>query len=126
MKGLVMKANLQDIRNTLEAKLSEARTNLRRRDSIQIEQVADPLDMTKQMEDREIETANLDRNAILVRQITAALKRIGDGTYGACLDCDEPISPRRLAVIPWAELCVHCQEKADNAQVRDLFYPAAA
>jgi DnaK suppressor protein len=41
-------------------------------------------------------------------RIEAALQRCADGSYGYCIDCDEPINPRRLALDPAALLCVGC------------------
>ena len=31
--------------------------------------------------------------------------------YGICLECDEPISAKRLEAVPWARYCVACQER---------------
>lgn len=46
-----------------------------------------------------------------IEQITGALRRIADGTYGACEKCDRPIPAERLEVVPHARFCVPCQEK---------------
>lgn len=43
-----------------------------------------------------------------LRRIEAALKRIGDGEYGECLECGEQIPPRRLEIDPTATHCVPC------------------
>ena len=43
-----------------------------------------------------------------LQRIDAALKRIEDGGYGECLECGEPIPPRRLEIDPAAALCVSC------------------
>jgi DnaK suppressor protein len=107
--------HLQAVKKRLESKLREVRANLGELDSIRIEPSADLVDMTQQAEEREIATQNLDRNALLARQILAARERVGEGTYGVCLACEGNISPKRLAVIPWAELCIYCQEKSDAA-----------
>jgi DnaK suppressor protein len=40
-----------------------------------------------------------------------ALDRMHEGSYGLCSDCGEPISPKRLAAVPWAERCVPCQSR---------------
>lgn len=45
-----------------------------------------------------------------LQRIEAALKRCDDGSYGFCLDCDEPIAPRRLEFDPTALRCVQCAE----------------
>jgi DnaK suppressor protein len=46
----------------------------------------------------------------LLREIADALHRIDQGAYGVCMECDEPISPKRLDAVPWARYCVACQE----------------
>ena len=43
-------------------------------------------------------------------EIDAALKRIVDGVYGECVDCDELIHPGRLAADPAVRLCIACAE----------------
>ncbi len=122
-----MTANMKSVQKTLESKLKEARAALGHRDGIIIEPAADPVDTTQQAADRELATHNLDRNAKLVRQILAAMDRIEDGSYGTCLDCEEEISQKRLSVLPWAELCIHCQEKVDGEASHDhIYFPLAA
>ncbi|MEV4118712.1 TraR/DksA C4-type zinc finger protein [Micromonospora sp. NPDC049645] len=46
-----------------------------------------------------------------IEQITGALSRIGDGSYGACQRCRQSIPAERLEVLPHARFCVPCQEK---------------
>jgi DnaK suppressor protein len=119
-------AHLQAIKRTLESKLREVRSNLGELDSIRIEPSADPVDMTQQAEEREIATQNLDRNALLARQILAALALLKEGAYGVCTACGGSISHKRLAVVPWAGLCIHCQEKEDAEHgIRPGSIPAA-
>lgn len=40
-----------------------------------------------------------------IRAIDAALQRIGDGTYGECVTCGEPISQERLDIVPYTPFC---------------------
>jgi len=42
-----------------------------------------------------------------------ALKRIDQGTFGTCQDCEKAIEEKRLRAIPWARLCLKCQEAAE-------------
>ena len=42
--------------------------------------------------------------------IDAALKKIEEGIYGICEHCDKPISQKRLVAVPYAPLCIKCQE----------------
>jgi phage/conjugal plasmid C-4 type zinc finger TraR family protein len=43
-----------------------------------------------------------------------ALKRISDGGYGRCSDCDAEIPFARLRAQPGAERCVACQEHREK------------
>ena len=44
-------------------------------------------------------------------------RRIDEGNFGVCLHCEEDISPKRLAAVPWAPYCIQCQEQADRSHV---------
>lgn len=43
--------------------------------------------------------------------IDEAMKRIEEGTYGNCLQCNKSIAKKRLAAMPHTELCIDCQKK---------------
>jgi DnaK suppressor protein len=53
--------------------------------------------------------------AALLRRIDRALAKLADGRddFGLCEECEEPIDPKRLAVVPHATLCVACQTRRD-------------
>ncbi|MFC7530979.1 TraR/DksA family transcriptional regulator [Actinoplanes sp. GCM10030250] len=51
--------------------------------------------------------ANLD-------QLSRALLRIAEGTYGRCEKCGAPINPERLEILPHARFCVPCQSKHEG------------
>jgi DnaK suppressor protein len=55
------------------------------------------------------------RREALLRNIEAALKRIADGDYGLCRDCDEPINPKRLEFDPTALRCIECESKREGS-----------
>jgi DnaK suppressor protein len=57
--------------------------------------------------------ASGQRRALQLREIDAALRRIHDGSYGDCQDCEEPIDPRRLEADPTARLCIDCASKSE-------------
>jgi DnaK suppressor protein len=50
----------------------------------------------------------LDRKQLIL--VEDALRRIDRGEYGRCMQCGDPINPKRLEVQPWARHCVRCQE----------------
>lgn len=43
-----------------------------------------------------------------------ALRRMDNGTYGTCVDCDCPIPAMRLDVRPESIRCVECQRLHDQ------------
>ena len=45
-----------------------------------------------------------------VRDITSALKRLDEGTYGICKYCDKPIDENRLLARPTSSSCVSCKK----------------
>ena len=46
--------------------------------------------------------------------IDDALDAIESGDYGICQECEEPISERRLCLMPFARLCVRCQSGVEK------------
>lgn len=72
------------------------------------------MDETQYAMERDLAIRNVDRESSLLRQVTAAIRRIHNGEFGSCLDCEEAISPKRLAAVPWARRCIRCQEIADH------------
>ena len=60
--------------------------------------------------------ANIQDNILRSIQEAArqALGRLEEGEYGQCVDCGEPINPKRLAAVPWTECCVSCQAAREN------------
>ncbi len=63
------------------------------------------------------ETTSLDllsSEGKLLKQIQDALKRIEKKTYGTCSQCGKDITKKRLKAVPFAELCLTCQEKEEH------------
>ena len=98
----------------LERKESELARILRTRDDIAIEKSADQMDEIQYASERDLAIRNLDRESNLLRQVRAAQRRIHDGSYGTCIECEWAISPKRLAAVPWASRCIQCQGAADR------------
>jgi len=44
-------------------------------------------------------------------QVTDALESFDKGTYGTCDQCGTEIDPARLQALPYATLCLHCQQR---------------
>jgi DnaK suppressor protein len=58
---------------------------------------------------------NTERN--LLRLIDEGLKRMKDGGFGECANCEKEIQQKRLEAVPWAKYCVECQEKQERGQL---------
>lgn len=104
-----MQPNLQATKRVLESKLKEITNPAEWRESIAVSASADPTDITIQIAEREMASRSLSRDASLVRDLRAEMNRLSDGTYGLCVECEEPIAPRRQAAVPWAARCLSCQ-----------------
>jgi DnaK suppressor protein len=72
------------------------------------------VDEIQSASERDLAIRNVDRESTLLRDVRAALLRIQDGSFGTCIQCEWAISPKRLAAVPWAPLCIECQEAADR------------
>lgn len=65
-----------------------------------------------QMENDAVLAGLSETTAAEIAQVNRAIKRIDEGSYGACSFCNEPIDVRRLEVLPHSDRCVGCAEKA--------------
>jgi len=65
--------------------------------------------------DREIDYSLEENSEHVLRAIDGALQRIGDGTFGLCETCGQPISEERLEAIPYATQCIDCRRKGERA-----------
>lgn len=110
------KTETNKYKKILEIKQDELEQIVRNRDAITIEKSADALDEVQHASERELAIRNLDRESNLLRNVRSALRRIEDGSFGTCLHCEEEISPKRVAAVPWASYCIQCQEQADRLQ----------
>ena len=108
--------------DVLERKQAELVHVLRKRDGIAIEKSADEMDEIQDASERDLAIRNVDRESRLLRDVKAALRRIPDGSFGTCIDCESAISPKRLAAVPWAPRCIQCQDAFDQDEPQGTGY----
>ena len=105
-------------RKILESKAEEVRNSMSAQKAAQVVARLDvPSDEGDLSQQHHEEWIFLNRNTIdmkLLREISGALHRIDQDTYGICMECEEPISAKRLDAVPWARYCVTCQEMIAN------------
>ncbi len=63
------------------------------------------------MQAQEMALALERRRVEEVSRIGAALIRLEKGEYGYCLNCEEPIAPKRLNFNPSVLTCIECASK---------------
>jgi len=105
-------------RKILEKKAEEVRRSMSAQKAAQVvarlDVPSDEGDLSQQSHE---EWIFLNRNTIdmkLLREIAGALHRMDHDNYGVCMECEEPISAKRLDAVPWAKYCVTCQEMIAN------------
>ena len=59
--------------------------------------------------------SNTERDTL--HQVDEALLRIETKLYGYCASCEEEMNQKRLEAVPWARLCLVCQEKQESGQL---------
>jgi DnaK suppressor protein len=101
-------------RGVLAAKVAELECFTCHREGITVERSADQLDEIQAASQRALAVCNLDREFKQLRNARAALRRIEEGSFGICQECDQDIHSNRLAAVPWASYCIRCQEIMDS------------
>ena len=103
-------------RTVLEARQTELEALLRNREVIAVNLNSDVLDQIQHAQEREMAIGNLERASARLSEVRTALQRIQLGSFGICVDCEEEVSVKRLAAVPWTTSCLVCREAADRSQ----------
>jgi len=57
-----------------------------------------------------------DRERQLLTKIDEALERMEAGSFGTCVECEEPIEAKRLEARPVSTLCIACKELQEHRE----------
>lgn len=112
----VTKPELNVFLRALKHRQTELGSGNRSREALSIETSSDELDRIQQASDRDYAIGNLERTSRPLREVQIAIRRVDGGTFGVCIGCEESIRSKRLAAVPWASLCIACQELEDGEQ----------
>ncbi len=74
----------------------------------------DDIDQTSDMLAREMGSKMSSNHKNNLIKVEEALKRIREKTYGKCMECGADIPVPRLQVLPFADLCVNCQNEHER------------
>lgn len=71
-------------------------------------------DMAADTYERELSMNIVSSEQQILYQIDDALKRLDDGSYGVCQQCNQPITMSRLKAVPYASHCIECQRAKEQ------------
>jgi len=74
----------------------------------------DLADTARELRNQEFNYSVAEKERAELAGIDEALARIDDGVFGECEECGEKITDARLKAIPWAPLCIECQEEREE------------
>ena len=75
-------------------------------------------DMSADTYERELSMNIASNEQEVLYQIDDALKRLDEGTFGVCLQCNKPIALSRLKAVPYGALCIDCQRLKEQKTPR--------
>ena len=78
----------------------------------------DLADTATELRNQEFNYSVSEKERAELAGIDKALVRIEEGVYGECEECGEKIGDVRLKAIPWAPLCIACQEEKEELASR--------
>jgi DnaK suppressor protein len=84
--------------------------------NIQRDDLIDDLDMTSAELETGMRMRLRNREALYLKKIDEALRRIEDGCFGSCEQCEEDIELKRLEARPTTTLCVTCKERSEQRE----------
>jgi RNA polymerase-binding protein DksA len=64
--------------------------------------------------DREFSLGIASEERQFLYELNDALKKIEEGAFGTCEDCKRLITKTRLKAVPYARLCVKCQQAREK------------
>ena len=75
---------------------------------------ADPADQAASEYERQALVHKAATARQMLKNLTQALERMRQGSFGECVECGGDIELKRLEAIPWARSCVRCQEERER------------
>lgn len=69
--------------------------------------------------DREFALDLVDSEQKLLYEVNEALRRLEEGKFGLCEQCQKLIGRKRLQAVPYARLCIKCGEKKEEEKKRE-------
>ncbi len=118
------KKELVAFKKTLEEKKSELIQLLQKSKSYGREidsesEAMDIVDKASSSYTKEFLFSRSNQERLFILAIEEAVARIEDGSFGECSNCGEGVNRKRLEAVPWAKLCLACQELEEQGRLED-------
>jgi DnaK suppressor protein len=114
------KKDLKKFRELLETKrngvLEKARKTLADSMVLDPSDLPDEMDLASSEYLQSFEFRLRGREKVHLTKLNLALKKLDDGTFGICTECEEPINKKRLEARPETQLCIRCKEDQEQAE----------
>ncbi|HTM43629.1 MAG TPA: TraR/DksA C4-type zinc finger protein [Polyangiaceae bacterium] len=114
------KAQLAKFKKLLEEKRREivrkAELTLEQDMTLDVDDLPDEMDLASSEYLQAFTFRLRGREKAFLDKIQKALDRIGNGTFGICEECEEPISLKRLEARPETTLCIRCKEDQERVE----------
>lgn len=114
------KKDLKKFRELLEIKrdavLEKARKTLADSMVLDPNDLPDEMDLAASESLQSFEFRLRGREKVHLAKLNLALAKLDDGTFGVCVECEEPINKKRLEARPETQLCIRCKEDQEQAE----------
>ena len=87
-------------------------------EEIKLENTEDEGDLAAISHERDILYNLHESDYAHLRYIEDAMKAMDRGEFGECVRCGEDINEKRLEAVPWATMCIRCQEETEREAER--------
>ena len=82
--------------------------------SSEVEQMADISDDAARSYSRKLQGDLEEHEWVKLKQVEVALKKVEDGEYGICEQCEQEILETRLEIMPYTEFCIQCLNEIEK------------
>ncbi len=115
----MLTARRRDLVDQIQSNLRAARAEASEQGRVRIESG----ETTEVHPEDELAFALLQLRGQVLRRIDEAVRRLDDGTYGSCVECDDAIAVPRLRALPFAVRCKDCEERREESERSDRGRP---
>ena len=102
---------LENIRTKIVGDVEKAHHNKK---SSEVEQMADISDDAARSYGRKLQGDLEEQEWVKLKQVEVALKKVEDGEYGICEQCEQEILETRLEIMPYTEFCIQCLSEIEK------------